>query len=83
MRSLLEVAFGSAITTNDKGAKTTVIARQIGVGSHPQWELWLNWLMILKCHGDEDRLQGEQGDDWLLGGHGPDLLEGGLAQMFC
>ena len=34
-------------------------------------------------YGDEDRLQGEQGDDWLLGGHGPISWRVGLAQMFC
>ena len=33
MRSLLEVAFGSAITTNTRVLNTTVIVRQIGVGS--------------------------------------------------
>ena len=80
MRSLLEVAFRSAITSNDEGAEYDGDSTTDWSGITPaQWEL-LRQLADdpPNVYGDEDRLQGEQGDDWLLGGHGPDLLEGGV-----
>ena len=79
MRSLLEVAFRSALQQTMMERNMTGTAQRLDGITPAQWELSRQLADDPSdVYGDEDRLQGEQGDDWLLGGHGPDLLEGGV-----